>query len=115
MLVDRLVLYRFNRVCKQKKESGSDGFVYLNSSVSTSLTSNSVEDDECLIPRDNGLSEINQTSWIPSKELPFQCVEGRSYIARSGLLLCNVSDCPLIYKFKTDAGDFLTVSLPIIT
>jgi|UniRef100_A0AC35GNA9 hypothetical protein len=51
---------------------------------------------------------------VQATELRFQCIEGRPSVARVAVLLCNISDRPLYYKFKTDTMDLLS-ALPSAT
>uniref|UniRef100_A0AC34RFL8 MSP domain-containing protein n=1 Tax=Panagrolaimus sp. JU765 TaxID=591449 RepID=A0AC34RFL8_9BILA len=51
---------------------------------------------------------------VQATELRFKCVQNRATVARVAVLICNISDRPLFYKFKTDAMDALS-ALPSAT
>jgi hypothetical protein len=56
----------------------------------------------------------NHRRMVQATELRFQCIDGRTSVSRVAVLLCNISDRALYYKFKTDTMDLLS-ALPSAT
>uniref|UniRef100_A0AC34Q5E4 Uncharacterized protein n=1 Tax=Panagrolaimus sp. JU765 TaxID=591449 RepID=A0AC34Q5E4_9BILA len=94
-------------------ESEEDAKSKDDSSNSNSFESNPIHDKRVVEAASERKSKKSRRL-VQATELRFKCVESRVTAARVAVLLCNISDRPLCYKFKTDAMDALS-ALPSAT